>query len=421
MTTAMSTTEGAKPVELEEFRSRVHEFLTAHAAPRVEEEEFDPEASHPAVEADMVAAAKAYQAALFDARLAALTWPTEYGGQGLPGSYQTAFNEEAADFVRPDTIFTIGFGMCIPTVLAHGTEALKQRYVRPAARGQEVWCQLFSEPGAGSDVASLQSRAIRDGDEWILNGQKVWTSGAQYSDFGIVLARTDPDQPKHKGLSMFVLDMHAAGITISPLRQMNGGSGFNEVFFDGVRIPADHILGSPGEGWRVALTTLMNERVAIGTGRSAEKTSPLAPIQLHLDLARRRGLLTDPIVRQDLMRLFVSHRVLDFAGLRIRATLAAGRAPGPEGSVAKLGGALLAREAAAVACRLAGPASVAWTADDQEARLAAQLTLSAPASGIAGGTNEVMRNILGERVLGLPKEPQVDKDLPFRDLPINVR
>lgn len=396
---------------------RVREFLDAHATRRTgnHASDEDPEATD---EPDLVAAGKAYQTALHRAGLAALTWPRDYGGQGLPDSYHTIFNEEAADFLTPDTIYTIGFGMCIPTVLAHGSEPLKQRYVPAAARGEEIWCQLFSEPGAGSDVAILQSRAVGDGDEWILNGQKVWTSGAQYCDYGIVLARTDPDQPKHKGLSMFILDMHAPGVTIRPLKQINGRSGFNEVFFDSVRIPADHILGKPGEGWRVALTTLMNERVAIGAGPSSEKSSPLTPIQLHLDLAQRRRLLDNPMVRQDLMSLFIGYRVLDIVGLRIRGTLAAVRIPGPEGSVAKLGGALLARRAADVACRLAGPAAVAWTPEDRDGQRSAQLALTAPASGIAGGTNDIIRNILGERVLGLPKEPSVDRYLPFRDLPL---
>ncbi len=362
-------------------------------------------------------AERAYQAALYDAGLAALTWPKEFGGQGLPSRYQTIFNEESADYDPPVSPFIIGFGMCIPTVLAHGTEAHKRRFVRPAARGEEIWCQLFSEPSAGSDVASLRSTAVRDGDEWLLNGQKVWTSGAHYSQYGIVLARTDPDQPKHRGLSMFILDMHSPGITIRPLRQMSGGANFNEVFFDGVRIPAADILGTPGDGWRVALTTLMNERVAIGAGRSTEKAEPLNPIAAHLELARSRGLLGDPVVRQELADLIIRYWVLDMVGLRIRGAVAAGRVPGPEGSVAKLGGAQLTLRSADVACRLAGPGAVAWSEGDSEAEWPSQTVLNAPGAGIAGGTNEVMRNILGERVLGLPKEPQVDRDVPFRDLP----
>jgi alkylation response protein AidB-like acyl-CoA dehydrogenase len=401
-------------VDEEDFRTRVGAFLAAHASPVGAGE---PLLDRRALDDQAVAAARAYQAALYDAGLAGLTWPREYGGRGLPARYQTILNEESTGYVTPAAaVYVIGFGMCIPTVLAHGSEALKQRYVRPAARGEEIWCQLFSEPSAGSDVAGLRSSAVADGGEWVLTGQKVWSSGAHYCDYAIVLARTDPDQPKHKGLTMFVLDMHAPGVTVRPLRQMTGSAHFNEVFFDGARIPADHLLGEPGEGWRVALTTLMNERVAIGAGRSTEKTSPLAPITLQLALARRRGLTSDPVVRQELMDLLTRYWVIDMVGLRIRSTLAAGRVPGPEGSVAKLGGALLTRRAAQVATRLAGPGAAAWQDEDEEAAQAAQMVLAAPGSGIAGGTDEIMRNILGERVLGLPKEPSVDRDVPFRDL-----
>jgi len=416
--TVTSTDHHQPAVDEESFRARVRGFLGKHASLKAAaEESADLGPTEGPAQGRALAAAHDYQAALYDAGLAALTWPKDYGGQGLSGRYQTIFNEEAADYITPDGIYTIGFGMCIPTVLAHGSEENKQRYVRPAARGEEVWCQLFSEPAAGSDVASLRSTAVRDGEEWILNGQKVWTSGAHYCQYGIVLARTDPDQPKHKGLSMFVVDMHAPGVTIRPLRQMNGSANFNEVFFDGVRIPVGQILGEAGEGWRVALTTLMNERVAIGAGRSTEKTSPLAPISLQRELARQRGLSDDPLVRQDLADLLIRYWVLDMVGLRIRGAVAAGRVPGPEGSVAKLSGALLNRRAAEVACRLAGPAAGAWAEGDTDAQRPAQMVLVAPAAGIAGGTNEVMRNILGERVLGLPKEPSVDRDVPFRDLP----
>jgi alkylation response protein AidB-like acyl-CoA dehydrogenase len=415
MTSAVTANQD-ESMEEADFRARVRRFLEQHAPPRSAGADGEDEDPLHGPDERGLKAAHSYQAALFDAGLAGLTWPRNYGGQGLSSRYQTIFNEEAADFDPPSLIYTIGFGMCIPTVLAHGTEDLKQRYVRPAARGEEVWCQLFSEPSAGSDVASLRSTATLDGEEWVLNGQKVWTSGAHYCDYGIVLARTNPDVPKHKGLSMFVLDMHAPGLSIRPLRQMNGGANFNEVFFDGVRIRADHILGEPGEGWRVALTTLMNERVAIGAGSSTEKASPLAPISKHLEVARSRGLTSDARVRQDLADLLIRYWVLDMVGLRIRATVAAGRVPGPEGSVAKLSGAILSRRSADVACRVLGMPSTAWAQED-DAPFATQFMLSSPGASIAGGTNEVMRNILGERVLGLPKEPQVDRDIPFRDLP----
>lgn len=415
--TATATDHSSQEAREQEFRARVRDFLDKHARRRTTDESDEAQLDEP--EGRTIEQSKAYQAALYDAGLAALTWPEEYGGQGLPGRYQTIFNEVASHYDAPGFLFTIGFGMCIPTVLAHGTEDLKNRYVRPAARGEEVWCQLFSEPSAGSDVASLRSTAVRDGDEWLLNGQKVWTSGAHYSDYGIVLARTNPDVPKHKGLSMFVLDMHAPGIEIRPLKQINGAANFNEVFFTDVRIPADHILGEPGEGWRVALTTLMNERVSIGAGRSAEKVDPLTHIAAHLDLARERGLTGDARVRQALADLLIRHWVLDMVGLRIRGAVAAGRVPGPEGSVAKLSGAVLMARSAAVACEIAGAEATAWETGADDTPFATQMFLTAPASAIAGGTNEVMRNILGERVLGLPKEPQVDRDIPFKELPFS--
>src|SRR3984957_18344784 len=313
--TIAATERNDTATEEAEFRARVRTFLDSRGLRRSADEMADEEGS---AQSGAVELAQAYQAALYDAGLAALTWPKEYGGQGLPSRYQTMFNEESADYDQPVGPFVIGFGMCIPTVLAHGTEAHKQRFVRPAARGEEIWCQLFREPSAGSDVASLRSSAVRDGDEWVLNGQKVWTSGAHYSQYGIVLARTDPDQPQHRGLSMFILDMHSPGIPIRPLRQMSGGANFNEVFFDGVRIPAADILGEPGDGWRVALTTLMNERVAIGAGRSTEKAEPLNPVATHLELARSRGLLSDPVVRQELADLIMRYWVPDMVGLGVR-------------------------------------------------------------------------------------------------------
>jgi alkylation response protein AidB-like acyl-CoA dehydrogenase len=400
--------------EESDFRARVRKFLEGHANRRV-----DGVSDVRGLDDTVLPQARAYQDALFRAGLAGLTWPKEYGGQGLSSSYQTIFNEEAADYDVPADVFSIGFGTCVPTMLAHGSEQQKQRYVRPAARGEEIWCQLLSEPSAGSDVGSLRSAAVREGDEWVLNGQKVWTTGAHYCQFGLLLARTDPDVPKHRGLSMFVLDMRAPGVTVRPLRQMNGAADFNEVFFDDVRIPADHILGAPGDGWKVLLTSLMNERVAIGTRRSTERISPLSLIATHLDLARRRGISDDQTVRQELADLLIRSWVLEMVGMRIAAAAAAGRVPGPEGSVAKLARSMLARRSAELACRLAGPGAVAWPAGDSDAERPSQLMLAAPSLAIAGGTSEVMRNILGERVLGLPKEPQVDRDIPFRELAHN--
>jgi alkylation response protein AidB-like acyl-CoA dehydrogenase len=399
------------PVAEDEFQSRVRSFLKEHASLRANAE--------PESEDRMdVSQAKAYQASLFDAGLAGLTWPERYGGQGLPGRYQTLFNNIAAQYDLPTGPFAIGFGMCMPTVLEHGTDEQKQRFVRPALQGAEIWCQLFSEPSSGSDLASLRSSVVRDGDEWVLNGQKVWTSGAHYSQYAILLARSDPDQPKHRGLSMFILDMNAPGVTVRPLRQMTGGANFNEVFFDDVRIPADRILGDPGDGWRCAITVLMNERVSVA-GSSAEKTSRLAPISTHLKIARSRGITSNPVVRQDLMDLVVRFWAADLLGVRQQQALKPGQVPGPDGSLNKLGGAILSKRSAAVATRLAGPAGAAWDDADGDEHDAAQMLLSAPASTIAGGSNQVMRNILGERVLGLAKEPGLDPGTPFRELPFS--
>ena len=403
------------------FRARAREWLAVNA-PRRAERSLDDDDDHGATatgdDADVVGRAKDFQARLFDAGLAGITWPRDYGGQGLTTREQLIFAQEAQGYELPTAIYAIGHGMCGPTVLTHGTDAQKDRYIRPMLRGEEVWSQLFSEPGAGSDVASLQARAVRDGDEWILNGQKVWTSGAHYSEYGIVIARTDPDQPKHRGITMFILDMHAEGVTVKPLRQMTGGANFNEVFFDDVRIPADQLLGEVNEGWRCAITTLMNERVAIGAGGAGGRAGGS---QFLIREARRRGLDSDPVVRQRLVDVFIRERVLGFVGKRITQAVLSGKVPGPEGSIAKLAGAELARLSSELGLAIAGPAGLAWAPDDQRGARFSTMVCSFPASAIAGGTNEVMRNIIGERVLGLPKEPQVDRDLPFRDLKVGTQ
>jgi alkylation response protein AidB-like acyl-CoA dehydrogenase len=288
-------------------------------------------------------------------------------------------------------------------------------------RADAVWCQLFSEPGAGSDVASLQTRAVRDGDEWVVNGQKVWTSGAHHSDFGLLLARTNPEVPKHRGISMFVVDMHAAGVTTRPLRQIDGSAHFNEVFFDDVRLPADALVGELDEGWRGAVAMLANERVAIGAGGRAQQLGGDAYAPL-VDLARAHGRTGDPVVRQQLADIYSRERILGLLGMRIRAALVAGRAPGPEGSVAKLATTILGKRGADLGMAIAGAAGQAWEprAGGQPGDQAASL-LFAPMLGIAGGTSEIQRNIIGERVLGLPKDPVADRDVPFRELKVGTQ
>ena len=399
--------------ELAEFRSKVRSFLAEHAPKRAKRGD-DDGASFEATIAD-VPTQKAFQAALADAGLAGLTWPKPWG-QGLTPEHQRVFNEEASGYDLPTSAYVIGLGMVIPTMIEFGTDTQRERYVAKALRGEEIWSQLFSEPGAGSDVASLQMRAERDGDEWILNGQKVWTTGAQISDFGAVIARTNPDRPKHRGITMFIIDFKAPGVDVRPLRQMNGGSGFNEVFFTDVRVPDANRIGDVDDGWRCAIAMLMNERVAIGSGGGGGRSVGVKPL---VDLARRRGVLHDPVVRQGIADVYIRSQIMGYIGQRTRAAVKAGKAPGPEGSIAKLAGALLARRTSDLGIAIAGVGGQAWE-DPRDARWALSV-LSAPASRIAGGTDEVQRNIIGERVLGLPKEPQIDRDIPFKELKVGTQ
>ncbi|MEY2430585.1 MAG: hypothetical protein QOC92_310 [Acidimicrobiaceae bacterium] len=411
--TATDELQITEPPELAEFRLKARSFLTEHAPKRAKRGEDE----GPAFEATVadVATQKTFQAALADAGLAGLTWPKPWG-QGLTPEHQRVFNEETVGYELPTIVYTIGLGMVIPTMIEFGTDAQRERYVAKALRGEEIWSQLFSEPGAGSDVASLQMRAERDGDEWILNGQKVWTTGAQISDFGAVIARTNPDNPKHRGITMFIIDFKARGVEIRPLRQMNGGSGFNEVFFTDVRVPDSNRIGDVDDGWRCAIAMLMNERVAIGSGGGGGRSVGVKPL---IELARRRGVLEDPVVRQGIADVYIRTQIMGYIGQRTRAAVKAGKAPGPEGSIAKLAGALLARRTSDLGIAIAGAGGQAWE-DKRDSRWALGV-LSAPAARIAGGTDEVQRNIIGERVLGLPKEPQVDRDIPFKELKVGTQ
>jgi alkylation response protein AidB-like acyl-CoA dehydrogenase len=363
-----------------------------------------------------VAAQKAFQAKLYDAGFAGIAWPKEYGGQGLTDAEQIVFGQEARHYVLPVGVFFIGLGMPGPTILELGTEEQKKRYLPKMLRGEEIWCQLFSEPAAGSDVASLTTTAVRDGDEWVLNGQKVWTSGAQYSDYGAVIARTDPTVPKHNGITMFIVDMHAPGVTVRPLKVATGATPFNEVFFDQVRLPADAVIGEVNDGWRAAVVMLRNERVNIGT-MGAPRTSPLSYHTLS-SLAAKQGDDADPGLRRKLAELYVRERSVRLFGQLLREEAMAGRDPGPRGSVAKLAGAELGTFASLVAAEVLGPSVAA--SDSEEVREVLDAALSAPGSSVAGGTNEIQRNIIGERVLGLPKDPGVDRSTPFNQLRVGT-
>jgi alkylation response protein AidB-like acyl-CoA dehydrogenase len=399
----------------EDFRSRARAWLAANA-PRRASTDDEAEAQSRGQEA-VIAEQKAFQAKLYDAGFAGLTWPKEYGGQGLTSAEQITWSQESRDYDLPTGVFFIGLSMPGNTLLEVGSEAQKQRYLPKMLRGEEIWCQLFSEPGAGSDVASLQTSAVRDGDEWVLNGQKVWTSGAQYSDYGAILARTDPSQPKHNGISMFIVDMHAPGVTVRPLKVATGHSPFNEVYFDNVRLPADAIIGEENQGWAAAVVMLRHERIAIGTMGSS-RTSPLAFDSLR-DLAAGLGRTSDQGVRRELAELYARGRAMQLFALLLRQETLAGRMPGARGSVAKLAGSELGRFAGNVAADVLGDQLAGFDTDDL--RDVTVSIVAAPGSAIAGGTAEIQRNIIGERVLGLAKDPGVDRATPFNQLRVGTQ
>ena len=395
-----------------EFAARVEGFLSDHCA-LVGDPVDD--------EGDMqgLVRTRAFQGALVDAGLAGLTYPTHLGGAGLTPLHQEVFTRVSAGWRLPNGPLAISHGMCLPMLGQFGTEEQKARYLPDNISGRAIWCQMFSEPGAGSDVAGLSMRAVRDGDEWILDGQKVWTSGAHYCDFGIVVARTDPTLPKHQGLSMFIVDMRAPGIEVRPLVQISGARGFNEVFFSDARIPAANLLGDVNQGWNLAVSMLMFERVSIGAGGgalNARRSPELAALARALDRA------SDPVIRQGLADLHIREEIKEYIGQRIRSSVATGRVPGPEGSIAKLNGAVLARRTRDLAMSIIGTAGQAWDAGDPSSEVAARWSsfcISAAGVSIAGGTDEVQRNIIGERVLGLPREPDSFKGAPWQDIPRN--
>jgi alkylation response protein AidB-like acyl-CoA dehydrogenase len=364
--------------------------------------------------------------AQFDAGLAFVHFPAGYGGLGLSRRLQAVIADRLRQVGAPFGVMRnpIGYGMVAPTILSVGSEAQRQRYLRPLFTCQDIWCQLFSEPGAGSDVASLATRAVRDGDEWVLNGQKVWTSFAHNARFGMVLARTDPEAEKHKGITYFVVDMLAPGVDVRPLRQMTGDAEFNEVYFTDVRIPDCERLGAVGDGWRGAIVTLMNERVSIG---AAVIPRGGGPIGTALDLWRRRpDGRRDAARRERLMQLWVEAEVQRLTNLRAAANAQQGT-PGPEGSTAKLSYAELNKRIYDFCVDLLGPEGMLY--DSYEMRRPAgaagangtpqRFFLRSRANSIEGGTSEIMRNILGERVLGLPGDVRTDKGLPWSRVPRN--
>ena len=406
---------------LEQFQADALAFLEANAPRKEAEKKFVwgegadkvsmfEEKDRQAEKLD-VAEACAWRQKKFDAGFGYLFGSEQYGGRGLPAAYSRVYDTLEAKYEIPNqSCFTIGLGMVAPTIVDHGSDIARDLYVHKMYRGDIVGCQLFSEPGAGSDLANLSTKAERDGDEWIITGQKVWTSGAHYSDIGEIIARTDFDMPKHKGLTGFIVDMHAPGVEIRPLRQMTGGASFNEVFFTEVRVRDDHRLGDINNGWNVALTTLMNERAAIGAGGGGG-----GMFTRVIEMVKFYGLNNDPVVRDELAKIIIHSRVASFNNQRAMDKIKSGQMPGPEMSIAKLAGTANMMRLGDFVSMVLGPKLIA---DSGEWGTYAwnQLILGTPGGRIAGGSDEIMRNIVAERVLGMPKDQGIDSKSAFNDL-----
>jgi alkylation response protein AidB-like acyl-CoA dehydrogenase len=375
------------------------------------------------------------------------TWPAGWFGRGLDADAATVVREEFDRVGAVGAAVGSGMGLAAPTILSHGNDDVKGRLLRPIITGEHKWCQLFSEPTNGSDLAGLITRADRDGDEWIVNGQKVWTTGARHAAYGMLLARTNWDVPKHRGITWFAFPMQQPGVEVRPLRQMNGYASFNEVFLTDARVPDADVVGEVHNGWAAAMTTLAHERglaAAIGQanvapaaeGRTASEAraeaaeyaktyvwypqragrADLVPVQ-----AEATGRAADPVIRQDVAALIALERAARWNVDRSRAARAQGRPPGPEGSLAKLCGSHIARASASAHARIAGADAMLTGPGSPVDGIVAEVLVSVPGASIAGGTDEIQHDIIGERVLGLPKEPSVDRDVPFRDVRTNLR
>jgi alkylation response protein AidB-like acyl-CoA dehydrogenase len=387
--------------EQAEYRARARDWLEQHAdeAPKITRDDITPE---------VIDARRRWQGKLAEAGFVGITWPREYGGQGLGPLEQVISNQEIARAGVPGILDTIGVGMLGPTIIAHGTEEQKQRYLAPMLHADEVWCQLFSEPAAGSDLAGIQSRAVlQDDGSWKLNGQKVWTTNAQFASFGLLLARTDPDVTKHKGLTMFIVPMDAEGVTVRGLRQITGDAEFNEVFFDDVTLDEEFVVGPVNGGWGTALTTLMFERLTIGGGSEG---MGFRADRFARALAADDAAAADPEVRQRFGELATDLLALRFTGYRILTALERGQIPGPEAGMGKVTVVTAAIAAGDLIADVLGPDAL--DEDDEWSYLISFL----PGLKSAGGTEEILRNTVGERVLGLPPEPRLDKGIPFSEL-----
>jgi len=394
-----------------DYRAKARAFLDANASKRTGATV--PVHYTPGSEA--LQRARDWQAKKAEAGFAGIRWPQEWGGQGLSAINEVIWQQEEAKYAVPKGVYEIGLGMCIPTMMAYASNDQLERYTGPALRGEEIWCQLFSEPHGGSDLAGLRTKAVKDGDDWVINGQKIWTSGAHLSDFGILVTRTDPNVPKHKGLTMFFIDMRAPGVEVRPIHQMSGASHFNEVFFTDLRVPDAQRLGAVGDGWKVALTTLMNERLAVGD----EPRPDIMDLFAFAQETQMNGgrAIDDPVVRDRIADWYAKSKGIAATRYRSFTKLSRGETPGPEASIGRIVNAIKQQEMARFALEVMGSGGVVSGSDAATNGGAFQQSLlSAPGGRIAGGTSEILRNIIAERVLGLPGDVRVDKDVPFKDV-----
>jgi len=352
---------------------------------------------------------------LADAGYVTPTWPEEHGGLGVPPRIASAIARTLGRYKVPRFTNPIGVDLVGPALLHWGTDEQKERFLRPIARHQEIWCQLFSEPGAGSDLAGLATRATRDGDSWIVNGQKVWTSLGDLATFGILLARTEPDLPKHQGITVFLMPMKQDGVTVRPLRQLTGDAEFTEVFFDDARVDDSLRLGEVNNGWRVTQSVLMNERQSVSGGGAALPGTVTG--RSVGGLIKRHAPVTDPVMRQRLVQAYIEDRLVSITNQRAAAKRRAGQPLGPEGSITKLFFSEHTQRLQELAVALEGTGGQAWTEGDRWLQNTSWALLRVQSKTIAGGTSNVQRNILGERVLGLPKEPELDRTIPWSEVP----
>jgi len=401
------------------FRARVRAWLEANATRRVEGEAGASILSMEGADAELIARSRAWQKLKAAQGYAAISWPKEYGGMGGTPIQNVIYSQEEAQFDVSSDLFILGLGLAMPTLMVLGSPAQKERFIKPALYGEEIWCQLFSEPGAGSDLAGVRTRAEKDGNEWVVNGQKIWTTLGHIADWGILVARTDPAKPKHKGLSFFLLDMKTPGITVKQIKQISGASSFNEIFFENVRIPDANRVGNEGDGWKAALTVLMNERVVVGNMSAGHGVGEF------LSLARDTQLGDGPAIRNAAVREKIADWYIQSEGLkyihyRTLTAISKGVTPGAENAIAKAVGAVYGQDLPHFAMELMDmggiirdPALSPQEAGFQEA------WITSPALRIGGGTDEILRNIIAEQVLGLPGDIRVDKDMPFNASPGN--